>query len=55
MVIILENVYNVLSTKQIPQLYGKNQSTLRISLHRGKKKKKPWKNVFDVLAIVLSR
>ena len=54
MVIILENVYNVLSTKQIPQLYGKNQSTLRISLHRGKKKN-PWKNVFDVLAIVLSR
>ena len=40
MVIVLENVYNVLSTKQIPQLYGKNQSTLRISLHRGKKKKK---------------
>ena len=37
MVIVLENVHNVLSTKQIPQLYGKNQGTLRISLHRGKK------------------
>ena len=38
MVIVLENVHNVFSTKQIPQLYGKNQSTLKISLQRGKKK-----------------
>ena len=37
MVIVLENVHNVFSTKQIPQLYGKNQSTLKISLQRGKK------------------